>query len=386
MSEDFYEVLGVSRDASEDEIKQAYRDKATEYHPDVSDHDDAEEKFKKIQKAKEVLTDEEKRQVYDRVGHDQFVEAEKRGGAGGAGGPGGAGSRGGMGGMGGMGGIGGIEDLFNEFFGGGGSRARKGDDMVTRIAVDLADAYHGVEREVTVSRPERCDDCGGSGHPPDADERTCPECGGQGQQTTVQQTPLGRVQQTRACRRCEGEGRLYDETCSTCGGDGQVRREATLTVDVPAGIDDGQTLRLEGEGAPGERGAPSGDLLVEVRVEDHPDFDRDGADLHHDLVVSFPQAVFGDSIEVPTVDGSVEFDLPSSTQSGRTFRLEGKGMPKLTRRRRRESYGDLFVHVQVYVPESLNGDQREALADFAEAGGEEVDPSQGFFDRLKNSL
>ncbi len=386
MSEDFYEVLGVSRDASEDEIKQAYRDKATEYHPDVSDHDDAEEKFKKIQKAKEVLTDEEKRQVYDRVGHDQFVEAEKRGGAGGAGGPGGAGGRGGMGGMGGMGGIGGIEDLFNEFFGGGGSRARKGDDMVTRIAVDLADAYHGVEREVTVSRPERCDDCGGSGHPPDADERTCPECGGQGQQTTVQQTPLGRVQQTRACRRCEGEGRLYDETCSTCGGDGQVRREATLTVDVPAGIDDGQTLRLEGEGAPGERGAPSGDLLVEVRVEDHPDFDRDGADLHHDLVVSFPQAVFGDSIEVPTVDGSVEFDLPSSTQSGRTFRLEGKGMPKLTRRRRRESYGDLFVHVQVYVPESLNGDQREALADFAEAGGEEVDPSQGFFDRLKNSL
>lgn len=386
MSEDFYEVLGVSRDASEDEIKQAYRDKATEYHPDVSDHDDAEEKFKKIQKAKEVLTDEEKRQVYDRVGHEQFVEAEKRGGAGGAGGPGGAGGRGGMGGMGGMGGIGGIEDLFNEFFGGGGSRARKGDDMVTRIAVDLADAYHGVEREVTVSRPERCDDCGGSGHPPDADERTCPECGGQGQQTTVQQTPLGRVQQTRACRRCEGEGRLYDETCSTCGGDGQVRREATLTVDVPAGIDDGQTLRLEGEGAPGERGAPSGDLLVEVRVEDHPDFDRDGADLHHDLVVSFPQAVFGDSIEVPTVDGSVEFDLPSSTQSGRTFRLEGKGMPKLTRRRRRESYGDLFVHVQVYVPESLNGDQREALADFAEAGGEEVDPSQGFFDRLKNSL
>jgi molecular chaperone DnaJ len=155
---------------------------------------------------------------------------------------------------------------------------------------------------------------------------------------------------------------------------------------VPAGIDDGQTLRLEGEGAPGERGAPSGDLLVEVRVKDHPDFDRDGADLHYDLVVSFPQAVFGDSIEVPTVDGSVEFDLPSSTQSGRTFRLEGKGMPKLTRRRRRESYGDLFVHVQVYVPESLNGDQQEALADFAEAGGEEVDPSQGFFDRLKNSL
>jgi molecular chaperone DnaJ len=201
----------------------------------------------------------------------------------------------------------------------------------------------------------------------------------------VQQTPLGRVQQTRTCRRCEGEGRLYDETCSTCAGEGTVRREATLTVDVPAGIDDGQTLRLEGEGAPGERGAPSGDLLVEIRVEDHPDFDREGADLHHDLVVSFPQAVFGDTVEVPTVDGSAEFDLPSGTQSGRTFRLENKGMPELNRRRR-ESYGDLYVHVQVYVPESLNDEQREALSAFAEAGGEEVDPSQGFFDRLKNSL
>ena len=382
MTEDFYEVLGVSRDASEEEIKQAYRDKATEYHPDVSDHDDAEEKFKKIQKAKEVLTDEEKRQMYDQVGHEQFVEAEKRGG--GAGGRGGAGGAG-PGGMGGMGGMGGIEDLFNEFFGGGGSRSRSGDDMVTRISVSLEEAYNGVERDVTISRPETCPDCDGRGHPPSADERTCPECGGQGQQTTVQQTPLGRVQQTRTCRRCEGEGRLYDETCSTCGGDGKVRRDATLTVDVPAGIDDGQTLRLEGEGAPGERGAPAGDLLVEISVEDHPEFERDGADLHHDLVVSFPQAVFGDTVEVPTVDGSAEFDLPAGTQSSRTFRLEGKGMPRLDRRRR-GSYGDLYVHVQVYVPESLNDEQREALAAFAEAGGEEVEPSQSFFDRLKNSL
>jgi molecular chaperone DnaJ len=320
--------------------------------------------------------------MYDQVGHEQFVEAEKRGG--GAGGRGGAGGAG-PGGMGGMGGMGGIEDLFNEFFGGGGSRSRSGDDMVTRISVSLEEAYNGVERDVTISRPETCPDCDGRGHPPSADERTCPECGGQGQQTTVQQTPLGRVQQTRTCRRCEGEGRLYDETCSTCGGDGKVRRDATLTVDVPAGIDDGQTLRLEGEGAPGERGAPAGDLLVEISVEDHPEFERDGADLHHDLVVSFPQAVFGDTVEVPTVDGSAEFDLPAGTQSSRTFRLEGKGMPRLDRRRR-GSYGDLYVHVQVYVPESLNDEQREALAAFAEAGGEEVEPSQSFFDRLKNSL
>jgi molecular chaperone DnaJ len=385
MSEDFYEVLGVSRDASEEEIKQAYRDKATEYHPDVSDDPDAEEKFKQIQKAKEVLTDEEQRQMYDRVGHEQFVEAQKRGGGGGGAGPGGPGGPGGMGAD--FGGMGGIEDLFNEFFGGGGgSRPRQGDDLVTRVSVGLEEAYRGVDREVTVARPESCDDCGGSGHPPDANEQTCPECGGQGQQTTVQQTPLGRVQQTRTCRRCEGEGRLYDATCSTCGGDGQVRREATLTVDVPAGIDDGQTLRLEGEGAPGERGARPGDLLVEIRVEDHPEFERDGADLHHDLVVSFPQAVFGDTVEVPTVTGSAEFEVPAGTQSGRTFRLEGKGMPELDRRGRRGRHGDLYVHAQVYVPESLNDEQREALEQFAEAGGEDVEPPQSFFDRLKNSL
>ena len=372
MSEDFYEVLGVSRDATEEDVKQAYRDKATEYHPDVSDHPDAEEKFKKIKKAKEVLTDDEKREMYDRVGHEQFVEAEKRGAAG-QGGPGGN-----------VGGMGGIEDLFNEFFGGG-SRSRQGDDLVTRISVDLEDAYRGVDRQVAVRRPEPCETCSGSGHPPSADERTCPECGGQGQQTTVQQTPLGRVQQTRTCRRCEGEGRLYDERCATCDGDGQVSREATLAVDVPAGIEDGQTLRLEGEGAPGGRGARPGDLLVEVRVEDHPDFERDGADLHHDLVVSFPQAVFGDTVAVPTVTGSAEFEVPPGTQSSRTFRLEGKGMPELDRRRR-DRYGDLYVHVQVYVPESLNEAQREALETFAEAGGEEVEPPQSFFDRLKNSL
>jgi molecular chaperone DnaJ len=381
MSEDFYEVLGVSRDATEEDVKQAYRDKATEYHPDVSDHPDAEEKFKKIKKAKEVLTDDEKREMYDRVGHEQFVEAEKRGGAG-QGGPGGAAGQGGPGGN--VGGMGGIEDLFNEFFGGG-SRSRQGDDLVTRISVDLEDAYRGVDRQVAVRRPEPCETCSGSGHPPSADERTCPECGGQGQQTTVQQTPLGRVQQTRTCRRCEGEGRLYDERCATCDGDGQVSREATLAVDVPAGIEDGQTLRLEGEGAPGGRGARPGDLLVEVRVEDHPDFERDGADLHHDLVVSFPQAVFGDTVAVPTVTGSAEFEVPPGTQSSRTFRLEGKGMPELDRRRR-DRYGDLYVHVQVYVPESLNEAQREALETFAEAGGEEVEPPQSFFDRLKNSL
>ncbi|WP_324663001.1 molecular chaperone DnaJ [Haloarcula sediminis] len=382
MSQDFYEILGVSRDASEDEIQEAYRQKAREYHPDVSDDPDAEEKFKKAKKAKEILTDEEKRRMYDQMGHDRFEQAEKRGGAGGGGG--------GMGGAGGVGGAGGfdMQDIFDQFFGGGGrggrggSRRRQGQDLQTRLTIDLEEAYNGAEKQITVTRPETCDDCDGKGHPPDADSETCPECNGQGQTTRVQQTPMGRVQQTAACRRCEGDGTLYDETCSTCRGDGTVRNEATLQVDIPAGIEDGQSLRMEREGAPGENGGPNGDLLIQVSVRDHPDFERDGDDLSHNHAISFPQAVFGDTITVPTLDGEVEVDVPSGTQSGEVFRLEGKGMPRL----RRRGSGDLYVQVQVVTPDSLNSEQKEALEAFAEAGGEEVEVEEGFFEKLKNSL
>jgi len=384
MTEDFYDVLGVDRDADEDEIKQAYRKKASEYHPDVSDDPDAEEKFKKIQKAKEVLTDEEKRQAYERMGHERFEQAEKRGGFDGGGAGGGAGGN-----PFGGGGAGGFGDIFEQFFGGGGggrgrggNRPRQGQDLRTSLALDLEEAFEGVEREFTVTRPSRCSDCDGAGHPPDADERTCPNCDGQGQVTQVQQTPFGRMQQTGTCRRCEGEGTLYSETCSTCGGDGQVREESTLSVDIPAGIRDGQTLRMEREGAPGPNGGPSGDLLIEVSVTDHPDFDRDGDDLHYQHPISFPQATFGDTVEVPTLDGTVEMDVPAGTQSGETFRLSDKGMPHLRRRGR----GNLFVQVQVVTPDSLNKEQREALERFAEAGGEEVDVNEGFFERIKSSF
>jgi molecular chaperone DnaJ len=383
MTEDFYDVLGVSRDADEDEIKQAYRKKATEYHPDVSDDPDAEEKFKKIQKAKEVLSDEEKRQAYDRMGHERFEQAEKRGGFDGGAGAGGAGAQGNPFG----GGAGGFGDIFEQFFGGGGrggggNRPRQGQDLRTSLALDLEEAFEGVEREFTVTRPTRCSDCDGRGHPPDADAETCPECNGQGQTTQVQQTPFGRMQQTTTCRRCEGEGTLYSETCSTCGGDGQVREESTLSVEIPAGIRDGQTLRMEGEGAPGQNRGPNGDLLIEVSVADHPDFDREGDDLHYQHPISFPQATFGDTVEIPTLDGTVEMDVPEGTQSGETFRLKGKGMPRLRRRGR----GDLFVQVQIVTPDDLNEEQREALKRFAEAGGEEVDVNEGFFERIKSSF
>lgn len=382
MSEDFYEVLGVSRDASEDEIKQAYREKAQEYHPDVSDHDDAEEKFKQIQQAKKVLTDEEKRQAYDRLGHERFEQAQKQGGFdGGAGGRG----RGGGNPFGEGGPFGDVGDIFEQFFGGGGGRRngpRQGADLRTQLRIDLEDAYHGLEKELTINRPESCPDCDGSGHPPSSDSQTCPECEGRGQVTQVQQTPMGRVQQTTTCRRCGGEGTLYDETCGTCRGEGQVRNEATLSVEIPAGIQDGQTLRMEREGAPGEQGGPNGDLLIEVSVTEHDEFDRDGADLYYQHAISFPQAVFGDTVEIPTIDGTVELDVPEGTQSGEVFRLDGKGMPRL----RRRGNGDMLVRLQVVTPDELNQEQREALEAFAEAGGEEVEVEQGFFERLKNSF
>ncbi len=379
MTEDFYDVLGVSRDADEEEIKRAYREKATEYHPDVSDDPDAEEKFKKVKKANEVLTDEEKRAAYDRMGHERFEQAEKRGsfdeGAGGRRGGGGDPFGGGSP----------FGDIFEQFFGGGSGRGRarrKGADLRTTLRLDLEEVYEGITKEMSVTRPERCEECGGTGHPPDADQRTCTECNGRGQVTTVEQTPLGRVQQTRTCRQCGGDGRIYSGTCSDCGGEGRVQREATLSVDVPAGIQDGQTLRMEGEGASGPDGGPSGDLLIEISIRDHPEFEREDDDLHYQLPISFPQAVFGDTVEVPTLDGSVELEIPGGTQSGETFRVGGKGMPHL----RRRGHGDLFVQVQVVTPESLNAEQREALEQFAEAGGEDIEVEQDFFDRIRNSL
>ena len=390
MSEDFYDALGVSSDASAEEIKQAYRKKATEYHPDVSDDPDAEEKFKRIQKAKQVLTDEDKRQAYDRMGHDRFEQAEKHGFDAGAG-PGGAGGMGGdpFGGMGGGGMGGGLGDIFEQVFGGGGGRGRgrnrprKGSDLRTALEIDLEQAYSGAKKQFTVERPETCEECDGEGHPPSADAETCPECQGRGQVTQIQQTPLGRIQQTTTCHRCEGEGTLYSETCGECRGDGYVRREATLSVEVPEGIRNGQTLRMEREGAPSPNGGPHGDLLIDISIAEHDLFQRDGDDLQYRLPISFPQATFGDTVEIPTLEEEpAELEIPKGTQSGETFRLAGKGMPRL----RRRGHGDLFVKVQIVTPESLNTEQREALEAFAEAGGEEIDVNEGFFEKIKRTF
>ncbi|WP_410764556.1 molecular chaperone DnaJ [Haloferax sp. DFSO60] len=381
MSEDFYDVLGVSRDASEQDIKNAYRKKAAQYHPDVSDEDDAEEKFKKVQKAKEVLTDDEKRQMYDQMGHERFQQAQKHGATGG--GRGGGNPFGGGGNP--FGGGGGFEDLFNNLFNGGAggqqrNRPRQGRDVSQHIYIDLEDAYHGIERDVKIRRREECPECDGKGHPEDADVNTCSDCNGSGAQTSVQQTPFGRIQQQTTCRTCSGEGETYSENCSECGGSGRVRRTREVTITIPEGFRDGQRLRYRGEGEPGENGGPNGDLFVEVSVREHEDFEREGDDLFYTHPISFPQAVFGAKIDVPTIDGEEELEIPAGTQSGSTFTLSGAGMPHLNGR----GSGKLHVEVHVVTPENLNKEQREALKDFAEAGGEEI--KESFLQKLKNSL
>ena len=392
MAENFYEILGVDADASQEEITRAYRDKASEYHPDINDDPDAEEKFKKIQQAREVLTDEEKREAYDRLGHERFEQAEKRGGfdaeSASSGADGRTNTRSGgdpfsdMGGMGGMGatmGEGGLSgSIFEQFFGGtqgqtgsrtqtsgqaAETRPQQGADLRTNLTIDLEAAYHGVEKQLTITRPERCEACGGRGHPPNAQTRTCPDCNGQGRMTEIRQTRRGRTQQTRPCSRCDGTGELVEESCSKCSSDGRVRREATLALEVPPGIESGQTLRMAGEGAPGENGGSDGDLLVEIAVRDHPEFDRDGADLSTKREITFPEAVFGNSVSISTFDGAVEMRIPAGTQSGETFRLEGKGMPQLSQ----HSYGDLYVDIHVATPDpaSLTNEQQSAVETLA---------------------
>ena len=385
MTEDFYDVLGVSRDASEEEITRAYRKKAAQHHPDVSDDPDAEEQFKRIQKAKQVLTDEEKRRAYDRLGHERFQQAEKHGhfdaGRAGAGatGAGGAGMGDPFGDVGGMGGLG---DIFEQVFGGGRRRTRRGRDIRTGIEIDLEEAYHGPEKQFTIDRFEPCETCEGSGHPPGADVHRCPTCQGQGQVTRVQQTPLGRVQQTTTCSDCEGTGEQYSERCGDCGGEGYVRQEVTLQVGIPRGIRDGQTLRMRGQGHPSPEGGRRGDLLIDISIRDHEEFERDGDDLRYRQPVTFPQAVFGDTVTVPTIADAVELEVPAGTQSGETFTVEGEGMPRSDGR----GWGDLHVEVQVVTPTSLSAEEREALEAFAEAGGEQLDVDDGILDRLKRSL
>ena len=370
---DYYEVLGVSKDADAKEIKKAYRKLAMKYHPDKNPGDKAaEEKFKEINEAYEVLSDEEKRSTYDRFGHD------------GLNGQAGFGGGQGFGGFGGSGGFGGFEDIFGDIFGsgfggfggsGGSSRRRgprRGADIRQSVTIKFEEAAFGKKIKVKINRSEECDECHGSGAKPGTTKKTCPTCHGQGEVRTVQRTPFGNIASQRTCSTCNGEGEINESPCNKCHGKGSVRKTKTIEVDIPAGIDDGQMIKLSGQGEVGEKGGPRGDLYIVVNVQKHEIFTREGYDVYIEMPIRFTQAALGDKLEVPTLDGKVSYNLPEGTQTGTVFRLREKGIPKL----RSNSRGDQYVKVIIDTPKKLNDEQKELLRKFDESCGNKVHEKQ----------
>ncbi|MFO7264954.1 MAG: molecular chaperone DnaJ [Limnochordales bacterium] len=377
---DYYEILGVSRDASQEEIKKAYRRLARQYHPDVNKDDpQAEEKFKEINEAYRVLSDPEARARYDRFGHAAF---DGQPGAGGFGGFEGFDPAGGFEGFGDL-----FDDLF-EMFTGGAARPRargpvRGRDIEMEIVVDFEEAVFGAEKTYEVSRIERCARCNGDGAEPGAPIRTCPECNGTGQVRHVRQTPFGHFITATTCPRCRGEGRFPETPCSRCGGAGVAQERRRVTVRIPAGIDSGYRIRLRGEGEAGLRGGPPGDLYFLVRVRPHKLFRRDGADIILEQPIPFWQAALGGEIEVPTLEGTHKLHIPEGTQHGAEFRLRGLGVPRMGGYGR----GDQVVRVKIEIPRKLTPEQKELLRKFAEIGGSEATSGASrFFKRVRDTL
>lgn len=372
---DYYEVLGVSRDASPEDIKKAYRKLAREYHPDANKDDPgAAEKFKEISEANEILSDQEKRARYDQFGHA---------------GVGTGGFDPGAGGFEGFEGFGGMGDIFDMFLGQMGGRTarprgpQRGADL--RYDLDLAfeEAAFGVEKEIDVPRVENCPTCGGSGAKPGTHPVTCKVCRGTGQVQVAQNTAFGRFVSVRPCDHCRGEGRVIDHPCTECRGSGHVRRRRRIQVKIPAGVDTGHRVRLSGEGQSGIRGGPPGDLFVVIGVRPHPVFNRNGEDVHIEIPLSFVQGALGTEIDVPTLDGEVKLKIPEGTQTGTSFRLKGKGIPRL----RGFGRGDQHVKVLVVVPTRLDQKQKDLLRKFAELRGEDIGPEEkGIFQRMKDAF
>ena len=374
---DYYEVLGVDKNASEDEIKKAYRKKAKQYHPDLNPNNpDAEAKFKEANEAYEVLSDAQKKARYDQFGH-AGVDPNY-----GAGGPGG-----------GFGGFGGMEfdlsDLFGTFFNGfgGGSRTRnpnaprRGEDVQERVTISFEEAAKGCKRTVDTTRVEMCSECGGSGAAKGTTPQTCPDCGGKGTVQVEQRTPFGVIPSTKVCQKCSGRGKIIEKPCLKCRGGGRVKRRVSVDVSIPAGIDDQQIINVRGEGHKGANGGPAGDLHVVIFVRPHPFFERDGYDVWYNVHVSFPQAALGDSVEIPTIDGKVKWDLPAGTQPGEVFMLRGKGIQKLNSRDR----GNQLLRVIVEVPKKLSDPQKHLLHQLAVELGTPVsgEDKGGFFGKKK---
>jgi molecular chaperone DnaJ len=374
---DYYEVLGVEKNASDSDIKKAYRKMAKQYHPDVNSGDTvAEAKFKEVNEAYQILSDSQKRAQYDQFGH---AGTDPNGFGGG--------------GFNGDFDFGGIGDIFESFFGGsgfGGGRSgrskngpQKGADLKYAMEIAFEEAAFGVEREISINRMENCATCSGSGSKPGTSHTTCKHCNGTGQVQYKQSTPFGQFVNIKACDVCRGEGRIITDPCQTCNGKGKIRKSVKIKINVPAGIDDGQTISLRGEGEPGSKGGPSGDLFISIRVKPHALFQRQGNDVVCDIPITFVQAVLGAELEVPTLDGKVKYSIPEGTQTGSVFRLRSKGIPFL----RGNGRGDQYVKVNVEVPKKLNEKQKNILKEFAEISGDEHhEQRKGFFDKMKDAL
>jgi molecular chaperone DnaJ len=368
---DYYDILGLEHGASDADVKRAFRKLAQQWHPDVNRDAGADDRFKEINEAYQVLSDPQRRQTYDMFG---------RAGLGGSSGDAGFGA-----------GFSGFGDIFDAFFGGaaagGGARHGRpaaGSDLRYDLRITFEEAVHGVEKEIEFPVLDRCATCGGSGAKEGAKVTTCPQCQGRGEVRSVRQTMLGQMINVTACPRCKGEGRVVDDPCATCHGDGRTERRKSLRVSIPAGIDEGHQVRLSGEGEAGPRGGPPGSLYVAVHVAPHPTLKRDGTELYYELDVSIAQAALGMRATVPTVEGDEEIEIKPGTQPGTELRLRGKGVPHL---RRTGSKGDLHVFVRVTVPTKLTKDQRAALETYAVASGEDVGHAHGgLIDRVRDKL
>ena len=372
---DYYEVLGVDKNASEAEIKRAYRKVAKKYHPDMNPGDkEAEEKFKEAAEAYEVLSDPEKKSKYDQFGHAAFEQ-----GGGGAGGFGGFDFGGDMGDI--------FGDIFGDFFGGGrrGGDARRngprqGANLRAGVRITFDDAIRGVEKELEITLKEECKTCNGSGAKPGTSPETCPKCKGTGQVVFTQQSMFGTVRNVQTCPDCNGSGQIIRNKCTDCSGTGYIKVRKRIKVPIPAGIDNGQTISIRGQGHAGKNGGPSGDLLITITVRPHELFRREGTSVLCEAPITFAQACLGAELEIPTIDGKVKYELPEGTQSGTTFRLKGKGIPELNGRGR----GDQYVTVYIETPRNLNREQKDALKKFAESVGDNnYEERRKFFRKFK---
>ncbi len=382
---DFYEVLGLKKGASPEEIKKAFRKKAMEYHPDKNPGDKvAEDKFKEVNEAYEILSNKDKKDKYDRFGHAGVDPNAGFGGGGGFGGFGGFGGGGSASG-------GGFEDIFGDIFGGmfggGGGQSqrrrnapRKGQDLQKAIRITFEEAAFGTKKKVTINRNVTCPDCKGTGAEKGTDKKTCPDCNGTGQVQTQQKTPFGTFTNVGTCPRCKGTGEIIEHPCKKCGGSGQIRKNVTINVDIPAGVDNDSIISLRGQGEPGTNGGPPGDLYVIISVTPHKLFVRQGYDLRIEIPITFTQASLGDDIVVPTLKEKVSYKVPAGTQPNTVFRLKGKGIKST----RGNKVGDLYVKVILEIPTKLNGDQKKLIKEVGlKINQDSYAKKKGFTETLK---